>query len=146
MQQPQQQVLQSMAANDETLGHENDHGYQTFGNQQQPGSNQTGSNIQQNSSNSSPLVSEQPTSTDHARSSNNPRPSIARVRSVYTPYLEDKLRRKLKFFFMGPHEKVKAKGKCPWKLLIQVFKIIIVTVQVILDFFWLLYSFWLIFI
>jgi hypothetical protein len=47
-----------------------------------------------------------------------------------TPYLEDKLRRKLKFYFMGPHEKIIARRKCPWKLLLQIAKVVLVTVQV----------------
>lgn len=62
------------------------------------------------------------------------RPPLERRKSagvIYTPHQEDKLCRKLKFFFMGPHEKVKAKRRCPWKLLIQIVKIILVTTQVI---------------
>jgi hypothetical protein len=51
-------------------------------------------------------------------------------RSPSTPYLEDKLRRKLKFYFMGPHEKIIARRKCPWKLLLQITKVVLVTVQV----------------
>ena len=61
------------------------------------------------------------------------RPPLERKKStafVYTPHQEEKLCRKLKFFFMGPHEKVKAKRRCPWKLLIQIVKIILVTAQV----------------
>jgi hypothetical protein len=143
-QQQQQRVLESMAANDETLGHENglQHGYQTFGNQEQPGSNnqqqqgdgarqRTGSHNHQSRSSSRPHVSEQPASTNSHRSGNVPRPGMTRVSSFYTPYMEDRLCRKLKFFFMGPHEKIKAKRKCPWKLLIQIFKILLVTIQVI---------------
>ena len=49
-----------------------------------------------------------------------------------TPYLEDKLRRKLKFYFMGPHEKIIARRKCPWKLLLQIAKVVLVTVQLCL--------------
>lgn len=56
---------------------------------------------------------------------------LRRVSSYYTPYLEDRLKRKLKFYFMGPHEKYRARKKCPWKLLLQILKIIIVTIQVI---------------
>ncbi|XP_033738904.1 mucolipin-3-like [Pecten maximus] len=59
-------------------------------------------------------------------------PLLRRASSYYTPYLEDRLRRKLKFYFMGPHEKYKAKKKCPWKLLLQILKIIIVTIQLVI--------------
>lgn len=60
----------------------------------------------------------------------NPKKPMKRVASFYTPYMEDRLRRKLKFYFMGPHEKFKAKRKCPWKLLLQIFKVFLVTAQV----------------
>ena len=46
-----------------------------------------------------------------------------------TPSVE-KMRRKLKFFFMNPCQKWRAKGKFPWKLIMQIVKIIVVTVQV----------------
>lgn len=59
-----------------------------------------------------------------------PKKPFHRVSSFYTPYMEDRLRRKLKFYFMGPHEKIKAKRKCPWKLVLQIFKVFIVTAQV----------------
>lgn len=49
-----------------------------------------------------------------------------------TPYLEDKLRRKLKFYFMGPHEKIIARKRCPWKLFLQIAKVVLVTVQLCL--------------
>lgn len=44
--------------------------------------------------------------------------------------LEDQLRRKLKFFFMNPCEKFWARGRKPWKLGIQLLKIVMVTIQV----------------
>ncbi|XP_018010429.1 mucolipin-3 isoform X2 [Hyalella azteca] len=50
-------------------------------------------------------------------------------------YLQDrehqagKMRRQLKFFFMNPVEKWHARHRFPWKLLLQVFKIIVVTIQ-----------------
>ncbi|XP_053394863.1 mucolipin-3-like isoform X2 [Mercenaria mercenaria] len=132
----QQQILESMAANDETLGQEDvsQHGYQTFGNRQQPESSyqqQTGSNSQQTGSSSNPNVTQQPTSRNTQGRGTEPKPGLTRVRSFYTPYMEDKLCRKLKYFFMGPHEKIKAKRKCPWKLLIQILKIALVTAQLI---------------
>ncbi|XP_061180891.1 mucolipin-3-like [Saccostrea echinata] len=61
-----------------------------------------------------------------------PKKSLKRVASFYTPYMEDRLRRKLKFHFMGPHEKFKAKRKCPWKLVLQIFKVFLVTAQLIM--------------
>lgn len=75
-----------------------------------------------------------PDNTDNTAGQTADRPSpkkpLNRVASFYTPYMEDRLRRKLKFYFMGPHEKIIAKRKCPWKLLLQIFKVVIVTVQV----------------
>ncbi|WAR24117.1 MCLN3-like protein [Mya arenaria] len=41
----------------------------------------------------------------------------------------DKLMRKLKFFFMGPHEKIMARKRIPWKLLIQIFKIALISMD-----------------
>ncbi|XP_062591240.1 mucolipin-3-like [Saccostrea cucullata] len=61
-----------------------------------------------------------------------PKKTLKRVASFYTPYMEDRLRRKLKFHFMGPHEKFKAKRKCPWKLVLQIFKVFLVTAQLIM--------------
>lgn len=43
---------------------------------------------------------------------------------------EEALRRKLKYFFMSPCDKYHAKGRKPYKLVLQLLKIIIVTVQV----------------
>lgn len=43
---------------------------------------------------------------------------------------EEDLRRKLKYFFMSPCDKYHAKGRKPFKLGLQLLKIIIVTVQV----------------
>ena len=43
---------------------------------------------------------------------------------------EDELRRKLKFYFMNPCEKWRAKKKFPWKLVLQLVKIVLVTIQV----------------
>ncbi|XP_024145553.1 mucolipin-1a isoform X2 [Oryzias melastigma] len=45
---------------------------------------------------------------------------------------EEALRRKLKFFFMSPCDKYHAKGRKPWKLILQLLKIVIVTVQLVL--------------
>ena len=43
---------------------------------------------------------------------------------------EEKIRRKLKWYFMNPYQKFKVRGRKPWKLVLQVAKIILVTVQV----------------
>lgn len=43
---------------------------------------------------------------------------------------EECLRRKLKYFFMSPCDKYHAKGRKPYKLILQLLKIIIVTAQV----------------
>lgn len=41
---------------------------------------------------------------------------------------EEVLKRKLKYFFMNPLEKWRAKGKFPWKLVLQIVKIVFVTI------------------
>ncbi|XP_034567287.1 mucolipin-1-like [Notolabrus celidotus] len=45
---------------------------------------------------------------------------------------EEALRRKLKYFFMSPCDKYHAKGRKPFKLGLQLLKIIIVTVQLVM--------------
>ncbi|XP_034044330.1 LOW QUALITY PROTEIN: mucolipin-1a [Thalassophryne amazonica] len=45
---------------------------------------------------------------------------------------EEAIRRKLKYFFMSPCDKYHAKGRKPFKLALQLIKIIIVTVQLVL--------------
>lgn len=54
------------------------------------------------------------------------------VLPILYPHCEegDKLRRRLKFFFMNPCEKWRAKRQFPWKLGFQLVKIILVTTQV----------------
>uniref|UniRef100_A0A8C1FX16 Mucolipin TRP cation channel 1a n=1 Tax=Cyprinus carpio carpio TaxID=630221 RepID=A0A8C1FX16_CYPCA len=44
----------------------------------------------------------------------------------------ESLRRKLKYFFMSPCEKYQAKGRKPFKLVLQILKILIVTIQLVL--------------
>ncbi|XP_006820086.1 mucolipin-3-like, partial [Saccoglossus kowalevskii] len=56
--------------------------------------------------------------------------SAASVNSSTT--VEETMRRKLKFFFMNPCEKYRAKGRKPWKLGLQLFKILLVTLQLVL--------------
>jgi hypothetical protein len=43
---------------------------------------------------------------------------------------DDRLRRKLAYYFLNPYEKWLASRECPWKLFIQVVKIVFVTTQV----------------
>lgn len=40
------------------------------------------------------------------------------------------LRRKIKYYFMNPCEKYHARGRKPWKLVLQLIKIVIITIQV----------------
>lgn len=51
-------------------------------------------------------------------------------RSTNVDISEEKMRRKLRFFFMNPIEKWQAKRRLPYKFVVQVIKIILVTVQV----------------
>ncbi|KAK3869804.1 hypothetical protein Pcinc_024913 [Petrolisthes cinctipes] len=44
----------------------------------------------------------------------------------------ERMRRRLKFYFMDPIEKWQAKRRFPWKLLLQIFKILVVTAQLCL--------------
>ncbi|XP_070817290.1 mucolipin-3 isoform X1 [Chaetodon trifascialis] len=41
------------------------------------------------------------------------------------------LRRKIKYFFMNPCEKYHARGRKPWKLMLQIIKIAIITIQLV---------------
>lgn len=43
---------------------------------------------------------------------------------------EEELRRRLKYYFMSPCDKFRAKGRKPFKLVLQLIKILIVTIQV----------------
>ncbi|XP_045594898.2 mucolipin-3 isoform X2 [Procambarus clarkii] len=49
-----------------------------------------------------------------------------------TDITAERMRRRLKFFFMNPMQKWHARRRFPWKLLLQIIKIIIVTVQLCL--------------
>lgn len=51
---------------------------------------------------------------------------------VGTDQKEEAIRRKLKYFFMSPCDKYHAKGRKPYKLVLQLLKIIIVTAQLVL--------------
>ncbi|MEQ2272360.1 hypothetical protein XENORESO_020157, partial [Xenotaenia resolanae] len=41
------------------------------------------------------------------------------------------LRRKIKYYFMNPCEKYHARGRKPWKLMLQIVKIAIITIQLV---------------
>ncbi|XP_001606145.2 mucolipin-3 [Nasonia vitripennis] len=49
-----------------------------------------------------------------------------------TRYMEERMRRRLRFFFMNPIEKWQAKSRFPYKFVVQVIKIVLVTVQLCL--------------
>uniref|UniRef100_A0A9J8CFD3 Mucolipin TRP cation channel 1a n=1 Tax=Cyprinus carpio carpio TaxID=630221 RepID=A0A9J8CFD3_CYPCA len=59
----------------------------------------------------------------------NPRPSPVAGGWIGADQEEEALRRKLKYFFMSPCEKYQAKGRKPFKLVLQILKILIVTIQ-----------------
>uniref|UniRef100_A0A3P8N6L4 Polycystin cation channel PKD1/PKD2 domain-containing protein n=1 Tax=Astatotilapia calliptera TaxID=8154 RepID=A0A3P8N6L4_ASTCA len=44
----------------------------------------------------------------------------------------ERLRRKIKYYFMNPCEKYHARGRKPWKLILQIIKIAIITIQLVL--------------
>ncbi|XP_056089260.1 mucolipin-3 isoform X2 [Rhinichthys klamathensis goyatoka] len=44
---------------------------------------------------------------------------------------EEEFRRKLKYFFMNPCDKYTARGRKPWKLILQILKIAVVTIQLV---------------
>ncbi|KAM9323246.1 mucolipin-3 isoform 2-T2 [Pholidichthys leucotaenia] len=52
------------------------------------------------------------------------------ARTLDSKAVED-FRRRLKYFFMSPCEKYRARGRKPWKLMLQIFKIVIITAQLI---------------
>lgn len=45
----------------------------------------------------------------------------------------ESLRRKIKYYFMNPCEKYHARGRKPWKLILQIVKIAIITIQVLIS-------------
>ncbi|KAL7386884.1 hypothetical protein ABVT39_015119 [Epinephelus coioides] len=54
----------------------------------------------------------------------------AHTRTLDSKMVED-FRRRLKYFFMNPCEKYRARGRKPWKLMLQILKIAIITVQLV---------------
>jgi len=55
-------------------------------------------------------------------------PPPAGPRCVHSA-MADKMRRRLKFHFMNPYQKWRARRMFPWKLLLQVVKVVLVTIQ-----------------
>lgn len=75
-----------------------------------------------------PLSSPSPTETERLLT---PSPGYGtRAGASPVPLEEEDLRRRLKYFFMSPCDKFRAKGRKPFKLMLQVVKILVVTVQV----------------
>ncbi|KAI1896813.1 hypothetical protein AGOR_G00098700 [Albula goreensis] len=71
-------------------------------------------------------------SDDHSGPRASPAPSSTSGCGLGAQQDEDELRLKLKYFFMSPCDKFHAKGRKPFKLGLQLLKIIIVTVQLVL--------------
>ena len=69
---------------------------------------------------SQPLTSEGRRRSGHCRWS---------ADNLESKVVED-FRRRLKYFFMNPCEKYRARGRKPWKLMLQIVKIAIITIQV----------------
>ncbi|XP_053606393.1 mucolipin-3-like [Plodia interpunctella] len=71
--------------------------------------------------------------TANNRASDNGQPyATANTSYAALNQMEEKMRRKLQFFFMNPIEKWKAKRKFPYKFVVQVIKIVLVTFQLCL--------------
>ncbi|XP_064120479.1 mucolipin-3-like isoform X3 [Macrobrachium nipponense] len=60
--------------------------------------------------------------------SSTPKPTTARLNSITA----NRMRRRLKFFFMNPVEKWHARRRFPWKLMLQIIKIVVITAQLCL--------------
>ncbi|XP_029310109.1 LOW QUALITY PROTEIN: mucolipin-3 [Cottoperca gobio] len=52
------------------------------------------------------------------------------TQNLQSKVVED-FRRRLKYFFMNPCEKYRARGRKPWKLMLQIFKIALITAQLV---------------
>lgn len=52
------------------------------------------------------------------------------AKSHADPQIVENFRRKLKYFFMSPCQKYRATGRKPWKMMLQILKIAIITIQV----------------
>ncbi|XP_013188452.2 mucolipin-3-like [Amyelois transitella] len=71
-------------------------------------------------------------SSNNRASDNGQRFDTANTSYTALNQMEEKMRRKLQFFFMNPIEKWKAKRKFPYKFVVQVIKIVLVTFQLCL--------------
>ncbi|KAK7158449.1 hypothetical protein R3I94_004921 [Phoxinus phoxinus] len=63
--------------------------------------------------------------------SNNHLASNGTPKSHTDPPLMEDFRRKLKYFFMSPCQKYRARGRKPWKMMLQILKIAIITIQLV---------------
>uniref|UniRef100_A0A8D3DVS1 Polycystin cation channel PKD1/PKD2 domain-containing protein n=1 Tax=Scophthalmus maximus TaxID=52904 RepID=A0A8D3DVS1_SCOMX len=68
-----------------------------------------------------------PVRPEERRQNGHCRPS---ARTLESKVVED-FRRRLKYFFMNPCEKYRARGRKPWKLMLQIVKIAIITIQLV---------------
>uniref|UniRef100_A0A672KFZ0 Mucolipin-3-like n=1 Tax=Sinocyclocheilus grahami TaxID=75366 RepID=A0A672KFZ0_SINGR len=53
------------------------------------------------------------------------------TKSQVDPQYVENFRRKLKYFFMSPCQKYRARGRKPWKMMLQILKIVIITFQLV---------------
>uniref|UniRef100_A0A671RZK5 Mucolipin-3-like n=1 Tax=Sinocyclocheilus anshuiensis TaxID=1608454 RepID=A0A671RZK5_9TELE len=56
---------------------------------------------------------------------------LTQMRPEVDPQYVDNFRRKLKYFFMSPCQKYRARGRKPWKMMLQILKIVIITFQLV---------------
>ena len=70
--------------------------------------------------------------TNQGSNNNNSSASTYELPGFETMPAEEKLRRRVAFFFMNPVEKFVARRQTPWKLLLQFVKIILVTTQLVI--------------
>ena len=79
-----------------------------------------------------PSIAENPCEDESGVNGSGQTPEEIPEQSPLTPHMVDKFRRKLRFYFMSPVDKWKAKRRLPFKLVIQVIKIILVTSQLLI--------------
>ncbi|KAA0706315.1 Mucolipin-1 Mucolipidin [Triplophysa tibetana] len=70
--------------------------------------------------------------TGYESSDLNGSPPTLNVSGSHQQVEEEAMRRKLKYFFMSPCDKYHAKGRKPFKLVLQLLKIVLVTVQLVM--------------
>ncbi|XP_015784554.1 mucolipin-3 [Tetranychus urticae] len=71
-----------------------------------------------------------PGTDDHQINENIHRERFLLSTTSYSTEARDAFRRELKYYFMNPIDKWRSKKKFPWKLLLQLTKLIIVTIQI----------------